>query len=498
MKKRILMFLCANEFQAHVWEHGALTHSQVFSDNQEGREQFAHFLRAWHYPAFLLTDLIEEDFRHETIVHLRGREHHAQIQRKFEQFYRNTPFREATLHQRQQDGRRDDEMLFSALTNPTLIQIWLDIMLVEHIPLVGIYSVPGISKPLADRLHADHVLLLTWEKHAGLRQTYFNNRRLYLSRLTPVGDDHSFCEVVATEVARTQQYLKSLSLLPLGQTLQVYIVCHPTDRNELQSRLHDAGDMSYIYLDIRQLGREVGLHDDHPDSDATHLLLHLLAAHPPTTHYANSEHTYYFGLWHAERRLFWLSALVAAACLLWGGANLWEAGRMDADRTALEAQTQQLSRHTRQIVQGFPVQLAAADDMKSAVTSLRKLDSYSPPPEEIWRGLSAALEAYPRIRIDHLSWQGGGSEAGTKISGGDPKVQILKIDAQLEDWESRGYRGSLDYLNRFQDELRQHNYSVTALTLPLDVSSRGSITDTALEGNDKPADFSLQLSWKQP
>lgn len=493
MKTRVLMFLSASQFQAHVWDDGALTHSQEFNDNQEGREQFAAFLRTWHYPAFLLTDMIEEDFRHETILHLRGKERNAQIQRKFEQFYRNTPFREATLHQRQQDGRRDDEMLFSALTNPALIQTWLDVMLQEHIPLVGIYSVPGISKPLVRNIPSDHILLLTWEKGAGLRQTYFNAKRLYLSRLTPVADEQSFCDVVATEASRTQQYLKSLSLLPLGQTLQVYIVCDAADRGELQSRLHDAGDMAYAYLDIKQLCHDVGLHNGHPGSDATPLLLHLLATEPPPTHYANTEHTHYYGLWHANRRLLWLSVLIACAGLLLGSLNLWEESRMNADSIALQAQAQQLTQRSRQIILGFPAQLAPADDMKSVVTTLRKLDSYTPPPEEVWLGLSIALETFPRIRIDHLSWQSG--EAAAK--GGSPGTQVMKISGQLEGWEN-GYRDSLNYLNRFQQALKERNYEVTDLVLPLDVSSKGSISDSALEGNGEPANFSLQLIWKQP
>lgn len=493
MKTKVLMFLSASQFQVQVWEDGALTHGQVFSDNQEGREQFAVFLRTWHYPAYLLTDLIEEDFRHETILHLRGKERNAQIQRKFEQFYRNTPFREATMRQRQQEGRRDDEMLFSALTNPSLIQTWLDIMLQEHIPLVGIYSVPGITRPLVSNLPSDHILLLTWEKSAGLRQTYFNAKRLYLSRLTPVTEELSFCDVIATEATRTQQYLKSLSLLPLGQTLQVYIVCDAGDRRELQSRLHDTGDMAYAYLDIRQLSHDFGLHNDHPDSDATPLLLHLLATEPPSTHYANAEHTHYYGLWHANRRLLWLSVLTAFAGMAWGSINMWEEGRMNADSAALHAQAQQLTQRSRQIIQGFPAQLAPADDMKSVVTSLRKLNGYSPPPEEVWNGLSAVLEAFPRIRIDRLSWQSGSVAA----KGENPDSQVMRVSGQLEGW-GNGYRDSLNYLNRFRQALKQRNYEVTDLVLPLDVSSKGSISDSVLEGNGEPANFSLQLTWKQP
>lgn len=497
MQTRILLFLSATRFQAQVWKDGILVHQQEFTDNPQERKRFAAFLQAWHAPAFLLTDLIEEDFRHETLLHLRGRERSAQVQRKFEQFYRNTPFRQATLHQRQREGRRDDEMLFSALTNPGLIQPWLDIVLQQHIPLTGIYSVPGISRPLIDNIHADHILLLSWEKHAGLRQTYFNAKRLYLSRLTPVNDGQPFSELVAAEVARTQQYLKSLSLMPLGQMLQVHILCHERDRLELQSKLHNAGDMSYAYLDIQEMGARFKTEEDYPDSDATHLLLHLLATQPPSTHYAGTEHTRFFWLWQANRRLLWLSALAAFAGLSWSAINLWEGSRMNADRAVVEAQQQRVAQQTRQLVQGFPSRLASAADMKSAVTSFRKLDAYAPPPEEIWAGLSSTLQDFPRIRIDRLSWQNGAAGANIATGAANPEVPVMMVSGRLEGWD-HGYRNSLDYLNRFQQALKQHYDGVSALSLPLDISPHGSIVDSTLENDGKPASFSLQITWKQP
>ncbi|MBI1174934.1 MAG: hypothetical protein GC139_06680 [Sideroxydans sp.] len=486
MKNKVLLFLSADMFQGFVWKDGALVHEQTFADNQEGREKFTAFLRTWRAPAYLLTDLIEEDFRHETVLHLRGREHTAQIQRKYEQFYRNTTFRQATLHQRQLEGRRDDDMLFSALTNPATIQIWLDIILQQHTPLAGIYSVPGISKPLVRNINADHILLLSWEKHSGLRQTYFNTKRLYLSRLTPVNDGQSFSEVVSSEVARTQQYLKSLSLLPLGQTLRVHILCHANDRHELQSTLRDAGDMSYEYQDIHELAASLKSKDSYSDSDATHLLLHLLAVQPPHTHYAAAEHTHFFKLWQLNTRLLWLGGLLTLASLLWSSISLLEGGWMNDDRSTFEAQTQRLTQQTQQITRGFANNLAPAADMKSAVTSLRTLHSYSPPPETILAGLGNALADFPRIRIDSLSWQSGSGNSDT-----------IQVGGQLEGWDNN-YRGSLGYLDHFQQALKQQHYGVSALTLPLDISSKGSITDNTLEGTGNPAQFSLRLTWEPP
>jgi len=142
-----LLFLSADSFHATIWQGGRLGATRYFSNDVNGRENFSAFLKQHHHPAYMLVDVIEEDFRLETVPHLSGSSRRDLLARKFEQFYRGTIFRQALLLQRQTEGRRDDDMLFSALTNPQRISPWLDALLSNHIPLVGIYSLPNIVRP---------------------------------------------------------------------------------------------------------------------------------------------------------------------------------------------------------------------------------------------------------------------------------------------------------------------------------------------------------------
>jgi hypothetical protein len=499
MKRRTLLFLSAYSFHARLWQNGSISKEFAFADDIEGHQRFAGFLSAHNSPVMLLTDLIEEDFRNEILPHLRGGQKRAQHQRKFEQFYRNTPFRQAILHRRQTEGRRDDEVLFSALTNPHLITPWLEIIQQQQIPLIGIYSVPTISTPLLKSIPSSHVLLLSWENTAGLRQTYFNDKCLYLSRLSPINPGDTFSNIVAAETSRTLQYLKNLSMLPLGETLHVGIICHANDRRELEQAQFNSGDIAYHYLDIQELGHQFRISGAFTDSDATPLLLGLLAAKPPTTHYAAPEHTHIYRLHQLRRRMFLASGLIAAASLLWGAVDVWQSNIMNDNGANLEQQAQQLERRTQEIIAEFPHQLASPADMKSAVTTLRTLNSYSPAPETVWSKLSVTLNDFPRIRIDHLTWQT--SMTGTGSGGGNPTLDLngpgMLVSGELEGW-SGDYRGALDYLSRFQDALGKLGYTVTALSLPLDVSSKGSITETSDIQQQKPALFSLKITWGLP
>ncbi len=288
MSQCLLLFLSADRLHAQLMAGGKIAAQQEFSDSPEGRENFAVFLKEIKCITYLLADLIEEDFRQETVPHLIGGSRTALLQRKFEQFYHGTPFHQATLLQRQKTGRRDDDMLFSALTNPSLINPWIDILRAQQTPLAGIYSVPQISAPLVKDHPSNHLLLISWEKYSGLRQTYFSEHRLQVSRLTPIHNDMSFQEAVVKELARTYQYLKSLSLLPPGQTLDVRLLGHSHDLIELQLELPRSADMHYDFVDLADLARQLKIDCRFDDSDASQIFLHQLAASPPKTHYAAS------------------------------------------------------------------------------------------------------------------------------------------------------------------------------------------------------------------
>lgn len=490
--KRLLLFLSADHLHAQVMERGKIITQHEFSDSSEGQENFAEFLKTVKHPTYLLADFIEEDFRQETVPHLIGHNRRALLERKFDQFYRGTPFQQATLLQRQKTGRRDDDMLFSALTNPALIKLWLDILLAQQIPLAGIYSVPQISAPLIKDHPSDYLLLISWEKFSGLRQTYFSKHRLQISRLTPINGDMTFQQAVVNELTRTYQYLKSLSLLPSGQTLDVRLLCHSHDLNELQTHLPRSEDMRYDFVDIADIARQFKIDYRFTDSDASQIFLHQLAAHPPQTHYANANHTHYFTLWTLKRALNLASGMLLAGALFWGAANLWQSGDNALEVASLKEQTQRTLNETQKITRTFPNTYAPAVDMKAGVSVMRKLNQYGSTPDDILYPISAALDRHSQIELDHLAWQMSAAEPVAENTLADVPAQAITLKAHLSGF-AYDYRAALNYLERFQRDLSAQGYQVTVLTKPFDVSPGGSITDQRTAG-ESALEFSLKLS----
>ena len=407
MSRKTLFFLSSDNFHAHLWKNGAIANASYFPNSAEGLQEFSLFLETHRDPAYILIDLIEEDFRHEVVPHLTGSNHQALIQRKFDQYYRSTPFRLARRQRRQAEGRRDDEILFSALTNPARISAWLDLLLQHKIPIVGIYSLPHASTSLVKHLDDDNMLLLSWEKDAGLRQSYYLNKNLRFSRLTPLLPGSTFADAVTIETARTYQYLQSLSLTPHGELLKVHIICHASDMAQLDERLSGNKYMLFSYLDLQKMGKLIKSQDIYDNSDATRLFLHLLATQPPQGNYAESEHTHYYQLWQTQHGIYGLAAITALTCLLWSVASLWEGSEARSGIEDFTAQTRHMLDETQQITRKFsantlnafntPGSYVPASDMKSVVTVFRKLQRYAEPPELILKGLTATLNNFQRI-----------------------------------------------------------------------------------------------------
>ena len=496
MRNVLLLFLSASHLHAQLMSGETVVTQREFDDTADGPGEFATFVKTARHPTYLLVDLIEEDFRQESTPHLIGGSRTALLQRKFEQFYRGTPFRQATLLQRQKTGRRDDDMLFSALTNPALITPWLNILLANQIPLVGIYSVPQISAPLVRDHPSDYLLLISWEKSAGLRQTYFSGHRLQISRLTPINADMTFQDAVTRELPRTYQYLKSLSLLPAGQMLDVRLLGHGSDLLELRSDLPANADMRYDFVDLEHLAGRLGIQHDFSDSDATQIFLHHLATVPPPTHYANADHVHYCTLWQLRRALSWVSKGLLLGALAWGTADIWQSGQNVSEARSMNDEAQRVLGETRQITDSFRDTIAPASDMKASVSIMRNLELKAPPPGKVMQPLSLVLDRHPRIDLDELGWEMDAAEPAADNMPATVPAQVVTLKGRLLGF-GNDYRTALGYLDRFQHELEKQGYLVTALSKPLDLSPGGSLSDRS-DAQQEALAFSLKLSRRSP
>lgn len=457
----------------------------------ETRAQFAEFVRQHAAPCYLLTDWVEEDFHLETIPPVQGNERAALLQRKFAQRYHGTDFYLATELQRHTDGRHDVDMLLCALTNPALIQPWLDSLHAVHVPLVGIYSVAQLSASLlgdaktpwwkrANKFaptgsRVEELLLVSYQTGAGLRQSYFKSGKLQFSRLSPLPTDTDLPAHLAKELPRTRQYLRRLNHLAMEQKITVRVLCD--DCSVWRDSFHDDDEVSYEFIALNSLVAEASM-------DASPLFLQQLAEHAPPNQYAQATHLHDFKLWKTRRVLQTGAAVLFSACALWAASNAWEGWQHEAARAEIGAQTRLVQRQTQQIVNAMPKADAPPADVKAVVLLFQKLRRNSVLPETVLPPLSRVMDQFLEVELDELAWQV--EPAATHGT--------LLLQAHLTQFAG-DYRAALQRFAQFQTALQQAGYQVTVQSAPVKISQSDPVADTR-SGDAPPFDFTLKLRWK--
>lgn len=472
--RKLLLLLTADRLRVWHWNKGVLSTPQSYTGTPEDRARFNTFLKQERDPIYLMVDLMDEDFHFESLPHLNDIDHRSLIQQRLEHFYPGAPFRLAARQQQSIGSNHEDEMLYSTLSHPARLTPWLNSIRELKVPLAGIYSVSQLCAGLLPELPSDHVLLFTWEEHAGLRASYFHARRLRFSRLIPTND---LAHTAFTEQLRIRQYLHSQHLLPLGPPLDVICLSHIADHPALQETLTRDHTINCQCLDLAQRAHALEVTSAIPNSDATPVLLHLLATRTPTQHYATDEHTEHFRLRRFRRILFGLSALSLCASVAWSASNLAHLRALDTDNATTGSQISQLSRQALNLTQNMPPLPTSLAEIKTAIAQLEALDKHSPPPQKTLAGLTATLDAFPDIRVEKLAWQADLPPTQESHS----PVQTLLFYGKVDD-ATADYRAKLDYQQNFRRALIARGYRVAEF-------QPGS------PQNGDSAPFVLQLTW---
>ena len=475
----------------------------AFASHDDGHAQFARYVeRHPNDVTRVIADVVEEEFREETVPHVPVWERRALMRARADRAFRNARYVHSTRLEREPDGRRDDRILFSAITRTEVLDPWIDTMVRHGVPLAGIYSPAMLTGAMLKAIGADgeNVLVVSFQSGGGLRQTWFGRGRLRLSRLAvlPEPVDARFGLHVLDEVDRTRRYLDSLRAAGDEFRLDVRLLSHGEPLEALRRELGrnpggDAG-VECTPVDLAVVARGLGMRRWGGEATSDGLFVHLLARRRPPSHYTTARETRAFAMLRTRSLLRTASAgLVAGGCILGGVAALEGVAVRDHARS-LARQAANYDDRYREALATLPAAPAEPSELERVVAAVDTLRERRTDPVDLLALIGDALAGFPNVRIEAVSWRLSGdadAPAGeANDDRGEPRragegsrrhaailFQIARVSARIEPFDG-DYRAAIDTVRRLAKALAVPSAveHVRVLALPLDLSPEQTLT----------------------
>lgn len=405
-----IFYLTSSSITAYHYDGRALTRMAGFVAADAGLADFDPYLRHFgHLPTYVLADMVEEDFRVDSVAHTLGRDRDALLERHAARVYRGTEYRHARVLGRDPHNKRKDTVLFSGLLNPESADLWLDAMRHYRIPLAGIYSLPLLSTELVKLIWDKHkdVLLVTHTAASGLRQSFFSAGQLRFSRLTPVPEQlpvDAYAEFIHAEIGKTKRYLSNLHLLGRDVILDVCMLSGGARLERLEQMCAAQTLTHYHLLPLTQLASRLRYRN--PDSDylCDGLYAFMAACNRARNHYARPERRFHYRMLRARQTLSDVAVAAAVAGLLWAGTQLVDALLYQREIAKTEALLAAAAMHYGDIQSRLPQTDVAPEDMRLAVAAAAQLQQQRHVPHTLLARLGQALQTQPSLQIEQIDW----------------------------------------------------------------------------------------------
>ena len=507
MKPDRLLYLSAHQLAAFHWRAGTLTAEGVFPAGEDGHQAFAAYLARHAHSVFaLLANVAEEGFQVETIPFLRGGDRQTVIRRKLAQLFFNAPLTASQSLGFRKSKRKDERILFAALTNSEFFSPWLAALRSADVALAGLYSLPLLGSTLLRKLKIvePHCLLLSVQDQS-MRQSYFENGELLFSRLTPLQQSSigGIAQTFATETIKLQQYLASQRIIGRSQPITAHLLVHPGALKVVEGSCVDTAAVHFNVLNLLDCARLTGLKTPPVDNHAGPLFLNLLASTPPAVQFASDTQRHGYHLRLLRFSLHAAGALALIACLLFAAEQLVEGYGVSQESGTLASQAADARRRYDDIVRSFPAIPTSNETLMQVINRYDEVEKTNASPTGLFHVISRALATAAPVEIARIDWHAGTAEAGGTADAttaiklpADSEAALLEGALTLADNASA--RQVLAAFDGFVDALKAiPQVQVDVVERPVDIDSGKSLRGGDLNAADsRPRRFSLQITRK--
>lgn len=518
-RKALILILKDEDMEVLTWENKVLSHNANFLTNEESLDVFARFLdNHQNYPVIIIADVIEESFRLDSIAHVSANDRKAILDRKLEYLFRGSSFRTARVTSRQSTGRRDDNILLSALTKPEVIQPWIDVILSKKMAIQSITSAPYILEKYAIRQElgkTENLLLVSLEEGSGFRQTFLQNGRVLFSRSTKLDLEEGGSPGVSIrkETLHIRKYLERVKLLGLNSDLKFHVLS-PFQTDEIAKAFRSTDSFESLRTQDEAASSPIEMHGNRP-STLTVVLAKTLSHTRPENVYAPPKAKRFQIIRRISQGLVAASIILLATTLLMQTPVFIEVSNQWQQRDSVIAATKPYTKEYERLSQGFPETPIPSKEMELVVSTAQKIAAQSIQPASTMNLISEALEKSPDLQITAIRWSLE-EQAPAEAPRFDPFGAIrdmsnkakfrrsifeertlpkLTIDGIA--YSPRSYREAQAQVDSLIFALREYSnvLQVTPTKMPTDVRSDASV-NTTVDDDELRAEFALEVTLK--
>lgn len=514
--KRILLF-DGIRITAYTAAGCHVTAESEFVPNLEGLAAFAGYLGTHRTSLFyLLADVTDESFQLEDIPYVQGRDRNALITRRLSQYFYGTPLTTSIPLGRASGGRRDEKILFAALTRPDALAPWLDVLRQGGSILAGVYSVPLVLATCAPRwlVSQEPALLLTLTT-SSVRQSFFDQGKLRFSRLTPLAtrSPTEVARACASESLKTYQYLVGQHLIPRDAPLRTVILAPGEQQPAIQEYCHGSSYLIFEFIGLAETAHRDKLKTPAGNLTADALLIHELAQKTPAQQFAPAAERRFYHLWQIRFALTAAAAVILASGLLFSAKTMFGVYKQRQETSSIQTRTTLATQNYTALSASLPQASITPDNLRALMDRYEELQKRSPGLEPLLIHLSQALDSAPKVELLSFDWKivpsldtaiklGAGNTATSAtpvplMAGNTSGGAVLKLQAQLPPGLNTDLRAQKNLIDTFAARLQNKQTTVQILTMPFDVESGKplkSITETNTGHNGSAPQFSLMIA----
>lgn len=484
--RRLILLATPREIGVLDVGPGRLRWLGAYGSEAEELEAFRQLIdRHRRLPVLVVADTVEEDYRGETLPHVRGGARAEMLERRLRQVFRNARFVDGWRQAREAGGRRDDRYLLAALTDTDWLAPWLRVLQGAQAPLAGIVPLALACQPLLPRLgaHEPHVLL-AYRINSRLRLSYFQDGLLRFSRLVGSDMPTQTPTNAADEIAKTRLYLTAQRMLPRDVRMQVLLVDPSGQLDWAEDALNAEPTFSARLVDLPEVARALRIPVDYLVATPEIAPLVAIAGAPLSLNLAppalRARHVEL--VW--RRNLGLAAALVAAVGFALTGHLRLEAEKLRMQAAQLEEQTHLVEARRAAAARDLPALATRPDLLEATLTAVRDVQRTPLDVQALLEPVGRALTAHPEVVLEVL--------AIDDIAPGRAK---LTVDAHLAEFDGN-YRAALAHIDLFVTRLASTPdvLAATRATSPADIVSAQTLTGST-SGRAAPEDtrFSVRI-----